>query len=163
MLWLSVAAVILVLLGAFAAHYLYKPRAHGATKPYDAIQNQQDGWIPTGRIDFFDPQSTGNFILHVEETRIVRSTASVEHCQIRWRRATLKEADSVLVAYHTHRLAMASKFIVASSSVMRRDAALRIEQQQKAQLKKDGASTRHSESDGKIADTGTDLIPTASD
>jgi hypothetical protein len=124
--WLSVAAVTLVLIGAIAANYLRKPRAPDATKPYDLIQCQQDEWIPTGRIDFFDTQSTGNFILHVEETRIVGSIASVEHCQIRWRTATLEEADSVLVAYHAHRLAIASEGIVDSSNVIRGDAALKV-------------------------------------
>jgi hypothetical protein len=98
-LWFSVAAFFLVLFGAltalfgaFAAYYFYKPKAYDATKPdatepYDAIENQV-GWIPTGRVDFFDPQSTGNFILQVEETRIVDSIASVGHREIRWRTAT---------------------------------------------------------------------------
>jgi hypothetical protein len=56
------------LFGALAAYYFYKPKAYDATKPYyatepyDAIQSQE-GWIPTGRVDFSDPQSIGNFIL----------------------------------------------------------------------------------------------------
>ena len=93
-LWFSAAAVFLVLFGALAAYYFYKPKAYDATKPYNAIQNQE-GWIPTGRVDFFDPQSIGNFILQVEESRIVDSIASVGHREIRWRTATLEEADSL--------------------------------------------------------------------
>ena len=161
-LWLSVAAVILVLFGASAAYYLYKPRVHGATKPYDAIQNQHDGWIPTGRVDFFDPQSIDKFILFVEETQIVGSTGSVEHCEIRWRAATLEEADSVLVAYHAQRnLAMAPNYIVTSSDALRPNADVQNEHQD-AQLKKNGASDEPPEEYAKPDSDATYVLPKAS-
>jgi hypothetical protein len=136
-LWFSAAAVFLVLFGALtalfgalAAYYFHKPKAYDATKPYyatepyDAIQSQE-GWIPTGRVDFSDPQSIGNFFLQVEETRIVDSIASVGHREIRWRRATLEEADSVLVGHHAQRnLEMAPNYIVTSSNVSRASSAV---------------------------------------
>ena len=138
-LWLSAAAVFLVLFGALAAHLFHRPKAYNATKPYDGTKSieSQDGWVATGRVDFFDPQSSGNFILRAEETRIVGSTASVKHRAIRWRTATLEEADRVLVAYHADRLATATNFIVTSLNMMRRDSIRRIEQ---AQLEREDVS-----------------------
>ena len=109
-LWFGAAAVLVVLIGVFEAYKFYK------SKPYDAIQDQQDGWTPTGRIDFSDPQSIGNFILQAEDTRIVDSMGGVEHREIRWRKATLDEAKTVVVAYHAQRnLAMTANFTVSSS------------------------------------------------
>jgi hypothetical protein len=161
-LWFSAAAVFLVLFGALAAYYFYKPKAHDATKPYDTIRNQQDGWIPTGRVDFFDRQSIDNFILHVEETRIVDSTGSVEHCEIRWRTATLEEADSVLVAYHAQRnLVMAPNYIVTSSNVLRRNADVQNEHQD-AQPKKNGVSGAQPEEYPKPDGGATNVLPKAS-
>ena len=130
-LWITAAVVFVVFVGAFALYSFKKPKAQEATKPYDAIQNQQDAWIPTGRVDFFDPQSIGKFILYVEETQIVGSVGSVEHCEIRWRAATLEEADSVLVAYHAQRnLAMAPNYVVTSSNVLKRNADVQNEHQE---------------------------------
>ena len=65
--WLlfSAAAVLVVLFGVLAGYKFYK------SKPYDAIQDQHDGWTPTGRIDFSDPQSIGNFILQAEDTQLL--------------------------------------------------------------------------------------------
>ena len=141
-LWFSAAAVFLVLFGSLAAHLFHRPKAYNGTKPYDVTKpydaiESQDGWVATGRVDFFDPQSSGNFILRAEETRIVGSTASVKHRAIRWRTATLEEADRVLVAYHADRLATATNFIVTSSNMMRRDSIRRIEQ---AQLEREDVS-----------------------
>lgn len=161
-LWFSAAAVFLVLFGALAAYYFYRPKAYDATKSYNAIQNQE-GWIPTGRVDFFDPQSIGNFILQVEESRIVDSIASVGHREIRWRTATLEEADSVLVAYHAQRnLAMVPNYIVTSSNVIRRDSDLPIEQHQEAQLEKDEASDTQPEEYAKPGGGATYVLPKAS-
>ncbi len=108
--WVVAAGCLVILLGAFAAYKVYK------TKPNDAVQSDQDGWSPTGRIDFSNSQSMGNFTLQAEDTRIVGSIAGVERREIRWRNATLEEAKTVVVAYHAQRnLAMAANFIVSSS------------------------------------------------
>lgn len=110
------AAVLAVLVGAFVAYSFYKPKS----KPDDPIQNQQDGWTPTGRIDFIDRQSNGEFVLQVEDTRITDSASGVEHREIRWRKPTLDEAKRVIVAYHAQRnLARTANFIVTSPSVVR--------------------------------------------
>jgi hypothetical protein len=123
-LWLSAAGVLVILFGVLAAYNFYKP------KPYDSIPNQQDGWTPTGRIDFSDPPSTGNFILQAEDTRIVDSKGGVERREIRWRKATLDEAKTVVVAYHAQRnLAMTANFIVRSPTVIRRTSDLENEGQ----------------------------------
>jgi hypothetical protein len=114
LLWFGAAAVLVLLVGVFAAYRLYK------SKPSDATPKQQDGWTPTGRIDFLNSPSTDNFILQAEDTRIVDSMGGVEHREIRWRKATLDEAKTVVVAYHSQRnLAMTASFIVSSSTLIR--------------------------------------------
>jgi hypothetical protein len=107
--WLGAAGVLAVLVWVIAASKFYK------SKTSEVIQDQQDGWIPTGRIDFSNPQSMGDFILQAEDTRIIESLGGVEHREIRWRKATLDEAKAVVVAYHAQRnLTMAANFIVNS-------------------------------------------------
>jgi hypothetical protein len=108
--WFSAVGVLVVLVCVIAASKFNK------TKPSEVIQDQQDGWVPTGRIDFSNPQSTGTFILQAEDTRTVESLNGVEHREIRWRNAALDEAKAVVVAYHAQRnLAMAANFIVNTS------------------------------------------------
>jgi hypothetical protein len=159
-LWSGAAAVLVVFLAALAAYSLKKLKPNDRTKSNTAAQN---GWTATGRIDFADPQSTGEFILQVEETRIVDTMGGVEHREIRWRKATLDEAKTVLVSYHAQRnLTMTANFIVSSPTAMRRISDGQSEHQE-IQVKQNGASAPHSESDGKIADTATELTPTASD
>ena len=116
-LWLGVAVVLVVLVLVFLAAYkTYKP------KPRDTIPNQREGWTPTGRVDFSDPQSVGDFILQAEDTRIVSSMGGVEHREIRWRKATLDEAKMVVVAYHAQRnLAVAANYVVSSRAMLRRN------------------------------------------
>ena len=130
-LWFSAAVVLVVLVGVLAAYNFYK------SKPYQPVQHKQDDWTPTGRVDFIDPQSTGNYILQAEDTRIVDSIGGVERREIRWRKATLDEVRTVVVTYHAQRnLAMTANFIV-SSPIRRR---LDIDnEQQDAQLGKDEA------------------------
>jgi hypothetical protein len=95
--WLGAAGFFMILLGII----VYKARRPSA----EAGQAQEDGWIPTGRIDFqgptdTDPNATGDFLLQAEETRTVHSIGGIDHHEIRWRRATLNEAKKVVTAYH---------------------------------------------------------------
>jgi hypothetical protein len=129
--WFSAAGVLAVLVWVIAASKFYK------SKSSEVIQDQQDGWIPTGRIDFSNPQSMGDFILQAEDTRTIESLGGVEHREIRWRKATLDEAKAVVVAYHAQRnLTMAANFIV--NSPIRRKSNLDNEHQN-LQLGKDEA------------------------
>jgi hypothetical protein len=113
-LWFGLAGVLAVLLGVIAAYNLYR------SKPHEAIPNQQDSWTPTGRIDFSDFQSTGNFVLQAEDTRIANSIGGIEHREIRWRKATLDEAKTVVVAYHVQRnLAVTANYVVSSRAMLR--------------------------------------------
>jgi hypothetical protein len=159
-IWLSAAAVFVVFVAAITARSLRKPKPHDKIKSNAAAQN---GWMATGRIDFVDPQSKGEFILQVEETRIVDTMGGVEHREIRWRRATLDEAKTVLVSYHAQRsLTMTANFIVSSPTATRRISDGRSEHQE-IQVKQNGASAPNSESDTKLSDTATDIAPTTSD
>ena len=68
------------------------------------------------------------------------------HREIRWRTATLEEADSVLIAYHAQRnLAMAPNYIVTSSNMKRRDSDLRIEQHQELDEKDEASDAQPEE------------------
>ena len=81
----------------------------------------------------------------------------VEHREIRWRKATLDEAKTVLVSYHAQRnLTMTANFIVSSPTLLRRNSDGRNEHQE-IQVKQNGASATHSESDAKIADAAPEL------
>jgi len=115
--WFSAAGVFAVLTGIFGVYSFYKRGAYSfyKPKPYDVIHDQQNGWTPTGRIDFLDSGSS-KFVLQAEDTRIVNSMSGVEHRQIRWRKATLDEAKAVVVAYHARlNLTMTGSFIVRLS------------------------------------------------
>jgi len=130
-IWFSAAGVFVILVGVLVVYNLYK------SKPNDAIQEQKDRWTPTGRIDFTDPRSNGDFILQVEDTRIVDSIGGVEHREIRWRKATRDEAKTVVIAYHAQRnLAMTANYIVSSRTVTRQNADLE-NVRQEVQLGKD--------------------------
>jgi hypothetical protein len=108
--WFGGAAVLVLLVGVFAAYRLNR------SKPDDPTPRQLEGWTPTGRIDFLNPESTDTFILQAEDTRIVDSMGGVEHREIRWRKATLDEAKAVVVAYHVQRnLAMTANFVVSNN------------------------------------------------
>jgi hypothetical protein len=147
-----------VFVAALAAHSLNKPKQHDKTKSNAVAQN---GWTPTGRIDFVDPQSIGDFVLQVEETRIVDS--GVEHREIRWRKATLDEAKTVLISYHAQRnLSMTANFIVSSSTVMRRNSDGQNEHQD-AQLKRNEASDAKTNGDAEVVGAATEHPPNASD
>jgi len=77
--------------------------------------NRTAGHRP-GELTFLNAQSTDNFILQAEDTRIVDSMGGVEHREIRWRKATLDEAKAGVVAYHAQRnLAMTANFIVSDN------------------------------------------------
>ncbi len=129
--WFVAAGVLVVVIAALATYYFYKPNLN----PHDPNQNQQGGWTPTGRIDFTDPHSIGNFILQVEETSIDESVGGVEHRAIRWRKATLDEAKKVIVAYHAHRnLTMRPTFVVTSQRMARGPSDLNIEQSSQGKL-----------------------------
>ena len=159
-LWTGAAAVVLIFIGALAAYRLRKPKSHHKVQSNVAAQN---GWTATGRIDFVHPQSSSEFILQVEETRIVDTMGGVEHREISWRRATLDEAKTVLVSYHAQRnLTMTANFIVSSPTAMRRNSDGRSEHQE-IQVKQNGASATHSESDAKIAVAATEPATSASD
>jgi len=63
-------------------------------------------WQPTGKIDFYcaevpegGDKTPASFLLRVEEYRTVESISGVEHTEIRWRKAILSEAKSVLVVH----------------------------------------------------------------
>jgi hypothetical protein len=126
-IWFAAAGAIAILVVVIATYKFYK------SKPNDVVHAQQKGWTPTGRVDF--TESIGTFILQAEDTRIIDSIGGVEGREIRWRKATLDEAKTVVVAYHAQRnLAMTANYIVSSS--LRRQSGLDNEQQ-KTQLGKD--------------------------
>ena len=110
--FVAAAAVLVVVVGVFD---LLKPKSKVQLEKANLVSDGKD-WIWTGRIDLTDPKSIGDFVLRAEETRVVNSPVGIEHREIRWRGATLDEAKTVMVSYHTQRnLAMAANFIVSTS------------------------------------------------
>ena len=111
--WLGAAGFFMVLLGIIV-HRTRRPAAADG-------QAQEDGWVPTGRIDFqgptdSDPNMVGNFLLQAEETRTVHSIGGIDHHEIRWRRATLNEAKKVVMAYHAELKLTAAPVLGAKSA-----------------------------------------------
>ena len=115
--FVAAAAVLVVAVGVFA---LVKPKSKVQFEKANFVGDSKD-WIWTGRIDLTDPKSAGDFVLRVEETRVVNSAVGVEHREIRWRKATLDEAKTVMVSYHVQRkLAMAANFVVSAPTETKR-------------------------------------------
>ena len=110
--WFAAAAgVLIVVIGLLV---LLRPRSKRQLVTSNSVADNK-GWILTGRIDFVEPHSNGELVLQVEETQIVNSPGGVEHREIRWRKATLAEAKTVLVSYHAQRkLLMSANFIVSA-------------------------------------------------
>ena len=153
-IWICAAVIFVILVGVFVGYSFYRRKPNERTKSNAATR---DGWTATGRIDFVDPLKKGDYILHVEETRVVNSIGGVEHREIRWRRGTLDEAKTVVVSYHAQRnLTTTASYIVSSSSMMKRAADLPHEDQ-KSQLEKSTPADAASNGDAKVAATITDL------
>ena len=115
--FVAAAAVLVVAVGVFA---LVKPKSKVQLEKANLVAHGKE-WIWTGRIDLTDPKSAGDFLLRVEETRVVNSPVGVEHREIRWRKATLDEAKTVMVSYHVQRkLAMAANFVVSAPTETKR-------------------------------------------
>ena len=110
-LFAAAAVVLVIVIGLLVR---LKPKSKNQLKATDRTADNR-GWVLTGRIDFVGPHSNGEFVLQVEETQIVNSPGGMEHREIRWRRATLDEAKTVLVSYHAQRkLLMSANFIVSA-------------------------------------------------
>jgi hypothetical protein len=110
--WFAAAAGVLVVV--IALPILLRPKSKRQPNTAGSAADSKE-WVLTARIDFVDPHAAGEFVLQVEETRIVNSPSSVEHREIRWRRATLDEGKMVLVSYHAQRnLLMSANFIVSA-------------------------------------------------
>ncbi len=118
--WFIAAGLVVVLLAVFAAYRF--ARSTSRAKTTVATEKKQNGWRPTGRIDFVSTAPAGNFMLQVEDTRIVDSIGGVERREIRWRSPTLDEVKSVLASYHVQRkLVMTPSYVVSASNAIRRD------------------------------------------
>jgi hypothetical protein len=100
-----VSILLLIVLGVAGCglvmlYLLWRKERHPEESP--AASND---WQATGKIDFYSTEkpkeenSPAAFLLRVEEFRTVPSISGVEHTEIRWRKAMLSEAKSVLLAY----------------------------------------------------------------
>lgn len=110
-LWLGAAGALIVLFGLL----LILHRARRRSSEAAGQQQNDEGWRPTGRIDFVGPSDAssslfGSFVLQAEDSRVVSSVGGLDHHEIRWRKATLKEAKTVVKVYHTElKLAITAK------------------------------------------------------
>jgi hypothetical protein len=111
--WFAAAAgVFVVAAGLLLA---IKPKSKGQ-EITDAAADKME-WAPTGRIDFSDCNADGRLMLQVEETRSTIGSTGLERREIRWRNATVSDANKVLELYHAQRnLAMSPTFTVSATS-----------------------------------------------
>ena len=115
--FVAAAAVLVVVVGVFA---LLKAKSKAPLERANIVADGKD-WTWTGRIDLAHPKSAEDFVLRVEETRVVNSPVGLEHREIRWRGATLEEAKTVMVSYHVQRnLAMTANLVVSAPSETKR-------------------------------------------
>jgi hypothetical protein len=97
--WFAGAAgVLLVAVGLFIS---LKPNSKRQCEP--AATDPESGWTLTGRIDFADGRSVGELVLQTEESRSTLGLTGLEHREIRWRKATVEEAKTVLKSYNAQR------------------------------------------------------------
>lgn len=84
-------------------------RRRGATD--EAEPHVLRDWLTTGRINFVanpkimeseDENIPANFVLRVEESRLVADISGSPNLEIRWRSATKMEAKDVASQYHQH-------------------------------------------------------------
>jgi hypothetical protein len=94
------AAVATAIFGIVSAYCSYKAwTSEKMRKKSRALQrNTAEGWAPTGRIDFAGGATTGNFVLRVEETQVVKGIGGTEYRDVRWRTPILEEVKAVVVA-----------------------------------------------------------------
>jgi hypothetical protein len=116
--WFGAAAVVfIVAVGLFIA---LKPKLKRHPETAAEGADKKD-WTLTGRIDFADSEVVAELVLEVEEARISISPSGVEHCEIRWRRATLPDAKMVLESYHAQQnLAMSATFTATGTAGTKR-------------------------------------------
>jgi hypothetical protein len=101
--WFGLAIIlVLAIVG-----YLMARRANVDSTPVAEGAKVVQDWIPTGRIDFAGPSMDANiadtpalFYLQAEDVRLLVSFSGIERKEIRWRRATLKEAKRVVFTFH---------------------------------------------------------------
>ena len=101
--WFALA-IILVL--ALVGYVLARRAKMDSTPVAEGAKVVQD-WIPTGRIDFAGPSmdatnadTPASFYLQAEDIRLLVSFSGFARTEIRWRRATLKEAKRVVFTFH---------------------------------------------------------------
>src|SRR5262249_38312664 len=115
--FIAATAVLVVVVGAFA---LLKQKSKAPLERANIVADGRN-WTWTGRIDLAHTKSAEDFVLRVEETRVVNSPVGLEHREIRWRKATLDEAKAVMVSYHVQRnLLMSVNFVVSAPTETKR-------------------------------------------
>jgi hypothetical protein len=114
--FVAAAAVLLIAVGLLI---VLAPKS-GQEAEQASAADVAGHWALTGRIDFAGSHS-GDLVLQVEETRSTITPGGVEHRELRWRRATLPEAKTVIEAYHAQRnLAMSPSFAVTGPAGIKR-------------------------------------------
>jgi hypothetical protein len=101
--WFALASVLVL---AVVGYVLSRRANLDSTPVQDGAKVVQD-WVPTGRIDFAGPSMDASnadtpafFYLQAEDIRLLVSFSGIERKEIRWRKATLKEAKRVVFTFH---------------------------------------------------------------
>ena len=104
--WIVFAAIWLVILAALVALYLRDRRRSRPSKlpPAPVIRD----WLATGRINAIadakvmtgNEEVPGEFVLMVEDNRLVEDISGLPNVEIRWRHPTKQEVKEIVRRYH---------------------------------------------------------------
>jgi hypothetical protein len=107
-MWSIVAVLGVAVAAAMIAYGMYAIRKKDEPDPlYGGVSGTlKEDWARTGNIDFhvaaLESTSPQQFILRVEERKIMENSMGQEVTQFRWRLATIEEAKEVVACWNAH-------------------------------------------------------------
>jgi hypothetical protein len=107
-MWSIVAVLGIAVAAAMIAYGIYAIRKKDEPDPsYSGVSGTlKEDWARTGNIDFhvgaLESASPQQFILRVEERKIMENSMGQEVTQFRWRLATIEEAKEVVACWNAH-------------------------------------------------------------
>ena len=106
--WSVFAVIAIAVAGGMAGYGIYSFRKKDEPDPlYGGVSGTlKEDWTRTGNIDFhvvaLESTSPQQFILRIEERKIMENSMGQEVTQLRWRLATIEEAKEVVACWNAH-------------------------------------------------------------
>jgi hypothetical protein len=108
--WGVVAVLAIAVAAAMIVYVVHTLRKKDEPDPlYGGVSGTlKEDWARTGNIDFhvvaLDSTSPQQFILRIEEKKVMENSMGQEVTQLRWRLATIEEAKEVVACWNAHGL-----------------------------------------------------------